>query len=230
MKGYYIVSLLTLFILTQGCVSQNQTAEGIRYYGQARYDTAMTAFQSVLKTNPNDSNALYNVAATYHQSAKVALQSGQAAAAQQLYEQAAQNYQLCLSKNANHADAYRGLTALYIDCQNADAAFQLLIGWYNANPVSAEPKIELARLYQEFAQICMIQGRADVAQDCRTAAEKLLQQVLAAEPTNYRALRASGYLKEQSGDIVGAVSDYQRSLQAYPKQKDIEERVATLMK
>ena len=228
MKKYCIISVFMLFTL--GCASQNQTAEGIRYYGQARYDTALTAFQSALQANPNDPNALYNIAATYHQSAKVALQSGQAAAAQQLYEQAAQYYQLSLSKDANYANAYRGLTALYMDCRNAEAAFQLLIGWYNANPVSAEPKLELARLYQEFAQICMIQGRTDVAQDCHNAAEKILQQILAAEPTNYRALRVWGYLKEQRGDIAGAVLDYQRSLQAYPQQQDLENQIAVLTK
>ena len=228
MRKFHIVPLLML--LVSGCVSQNKTTEGIRYYGQAQYDAAMIAFQSALQANPNDPNAMYNVAATYHQSAKVALLSGQAAAAQQQYEQAAQYYQLCLSKNANYADAYRGLAALYMDCQNAEAAFGLLIGWFNANPVSAEPKLELARLYQEFAQICMIQERTEVAQDCRKATEQLLQQILATEPTNYRAFRALGYLKEQSGDIPGAVFEYQRSLQAYPQQKDLEDRIAALTK
>jgi tetratricopeptide (TPR) repeat protein len=228
MKKLYIVSLFIL--LTQGCATQNQTAEGMRYYGQARYDAAMTAFQSALKVSPNDANALYNVAATYHQSARVSLRAGQAAAAQQHYDQAAQHYLLCLSKNANHTDAYRGLATLYMDCQRADAAFQLLGDWYRTNPVSAEPKLELARLYQEFAQISMIQGRTDVAQDCRSAAVQLLNQVLATEPTHYRALRALGYLKEQSGDINGAVFEYQRSLQAYPQQKDLEERIAALTK
>ena len=229
MRRLGIVSLL-LLLFAWGCASQNQTAEGMRFYGQARYDAAMTAFQSALKANPNDPNALYNVAATYHQSAKASLASGQAAAAQQQYEQAAQYYQLCLAKNSNHADAYRGLAALYMDCQNADAAFQLLIGWSNANPASAEPKLELARLYQEYAQICMIQGRTNVAQDCRRASEHLLQQILATEPTHNRALRALGYLKEQSGDITGAVYEYQRALQAYPQQKDLEDRIAALTK
>ena len=226
MRGFYCIPLLIL--LVSGCASQNPTAEGIRHYGQARYDAAMTAFQSAYKANPNDPNTLYNIAATYHQSAKVALTSGQSATAQQQYDLAAQYYELCLAKDANHANAYRGLSAMYMDCQNAEAAFQRLIGWYNMNPVSVEPKLELARLYQEYAQICMIQGRTDVAQECRSAAEQLLQQVLAVEPTNYLALRALGYLKEQSGDVTGAVSEYQRSLQANPQQQDLETRVAAL--
>jgi tetratricopeptide (TPR) repeat protein len=222
--------IFLLFLFVQGCASQSQTSEGIRYYGQARYDAAMTSFQSVLKANPNDPNALYNIAATYHQSAKVSLHSGQTAAAQQQYEQAAQHYQLCLAKNPNHADAYRGLAALYMDCKNPEAAFQLLIGWNNTNPASVEPKLELARLYQEYAQICMLEGRADVAQDCRGTTDYWLRQILATEPTNYRALRALGYLKEQSGDVAGAVFEYQRSLQANPQQKDLEERIAVLTK
>ena len=228
MRGFCIVSLFML--LVSGCASQNQTAEGMRYYGQAQYDAAMTSFQSVLKTKPNDPDTLYNIAATYHQSAKVSLLSGQTATAQQQYEQAAQYYQLCLAQNANHADAYRGLASLYMDCQNAENAFQLLLGWYNANPVSAEPKLALARLYQEYVKISMIQGRTGVAQQCRGAAEQLLQQVLVTEPMNHCALRALGYLKEESGDIAGAILEYQRSLQAYPQQQDLENRIAALTK
>jgi tetratricopeptide (TPR) repeat protein len=211
-----------------GCVSQNQTAEGVRYYGQARYDSALTAFHSALKSKPNDANALYNVAATYHQSAKASLLSGQAAAAQQQYVQADKYYRDCLAQNPNHVDAYRGLAALYLDCQNETAAFQLLINWYEANLSATEPKLELARLYQEYAEICTIQGRAEIAQECRNATEQLLQKVLAMEPSNYRALRAMGYWKEQNGDIDGAVLYYRRSLESNPQQKDLETRIAAL--
>ena len=200
----------------------------MRYYGQAQYDPALTAFQSAVKSNPNDPNALYNVAATYHQSARVALRSGQAATAQQLYEQAAQYYQLCLTKDSNYADAYRGLSALYMDCQKGEAAYQLLANWSNAHPVAIEPKLELARFYQEFAHICMVQGRTEEAQNMRSTAERYLQQILVAEPTNYRALRALGYCKEQSDDLTGAILDYQRSLQVYPQQKDLADRIAAL--
>ena len=226
MGRFYAVSLLMLFVL--GCASMNHSTEGMRYFGQARYDAAITAFQSALRANPNDPNTLYNIAATHHQAARVALRSGHTATAQQQYEQAAQHYLLTLQRASNHINAYRGLAALYMDCQNPEAAFQLLINWNNANPVSAEPKLELARLYQEFAQIAMIQGRTEVAQQCRDAAEGLLQRVLTTEPTNYRALRALGFLKEQRGDIAGAVFDYQRSLQANPQQRDLETRIAAL--
>ena len=228
MKGLLILFLSILLLL--GCASQNQTAEGMRFYGQAQYDAALTAFQAAHKANPNDPNALYNIAATYHQSARASLQLGQAAAAQQQYEQAAQYYQLCLTSDPNHADAHRGLSALYMDCQNGEAAHKLLIDWYHRNPVSVEPKLELARHYHEFMQICLAQGRVEEAQTCRDAAEFYLQQVLQSEPNNYRAFRALGFLKEQSGDTPGAVFEYHRSLQANPQQKDLEERIAALTK
>jgi len=226
MRRFYAISLLMVLVL--GCASQNYNIEGVRYYGQARYDAAITAFQSALQANPNDPNALYNIAATYHQSARTSLRSGHMAAAQQQYEQAAQYYQLCLTKDSNHADAYRGLSTLHMDCQNGEAAYQLLRNWYDANPVSLEPKLEFARFYQEFAQICMIQGRTEDAQRYRDTTEKLLQQVLATESTNHRALRALGFLKEQSGDIAGAVAEYQRSLQIHPQQQDLVARVSAL--
>jgi tetratricopeptide (TPR) repeat protein len=221
------LALLLLFLFV-GCVSRNKTSEGVRYYGQAQYDSALLAFQEANKANPNNSDTEYNIAATYHQAARVALQSGQLAAAQQNYDQAVQYYQLCLNKSPNYTDAYRGLATLYLDCKNPDAAFQILLNWVNANPVAPEPKIELARLYQEFGQICQMQGRGEVAKDCQASARKMLETVLLTDSSNYRALRALGFLKEQTGDIAGAVSDYQRSLQANPSQKDLQNRITQL--
>lgn len=215
-------------LLSGGCTMYSKNAEGLRYFGQARYAEALTAFTAAQNSDPNNPDTYYNIAATYHQSGKVSLQQGQTAAALRQYEQAIQNYRFCLTKEPNHTAAYRGLATLYMECQNADAAFQTLIGWQQQNPVSAEPKIELARLYQEFAQICLIQRRDDVAKECQDTAVKMLQSVLAAEPNHFRALRALGYLKEQTGDISGAVADYQRSLQVNPSQKDLESRLAAL--
>jgi len=226
MKGFYTVSLLILFVL--GCASQNHNTEGVRYYGQARYDAAITSFQSALRVNPNDPNALYNMAATYHQSARTSLRSGHTAAAHQQYERADQYYQLCLARDPNYAHAYRGLSALYMDCQKGQYAYQLLTHWHDTNRHSVEPKLELARFYQEYARMFMIDGDMERAQGYRRATEKYLQEALALEPTNDRALRALGFLKEESGDRAGAIVEYQRSLQANPQQRDLADRVAAL--
>jgi Tfp pilus assembly protein PilF len=222
-----LVCVLGLFFV--GCTSHNKNTEGLRYLGQARYNDAKIAFETALKADPNNPDTYYNLASTYHQSAKVSLQIGQVADAQLQYDQAVRNYQLCLEKAPNHTEAYRGLAVLYIETQNADAAFNLLINWYNTNVTSAEPKIELARLYQEFAQISQIQNRPEIAKECLDSATKMLQSALAIDPDNYRVFRALGYLKEQSGDIQGAIADYQRSFQVNPQQKDIENRIAALL-
>lgn len=188
----------------------------------------MLAFQEALKAKPNDPDTEYNIAATYHQSGRTSMKSGQEAAAQQQYDQAVQYYRLCLAKKPNHADAHRGLAALYMDCKNPQEAFQVLTDWSNADPVSSEPKIELARLYQEYGQICQAQGRTTDAADMHASAVVTLNKVLVADPNNYRALRASGYIKEQTGDRAGAAADYRRSLQINPKQPDLEPRIAAL--
>ncbi len=226
------ILLLTLVLtateLFVGCSSYTRSSEGIRYFGQARYNDAMTAFQKAQTADPNNPDVYYNIAATYHQSAKVSLQMGQPAVAQQQFDEAIRNYQLCLGKDVNHTAAYRGLATLYMDCVNAEAAFNVLIGWAKANPAAPEPKIELARLYQEYAQIRLIQGSEPDSQDNQNSAVFLLQQAIATDPNNFRAHRALGYLKEQSRDYVGAISEYRSSLQSNPSQKDLEARIALL--
>lgn len=220
--------IILFTILCCGCTSYNRTADGLRYFGQAQYDQAMVAFQAALSSNPENPDAYYNIAATYHQSAKVYLQTGQVAVSQQHYDEADKYYRLCLSKDSNHTAAYRGLAVLFMERQNPEAAFQLLVAWEDMNLVSPEPKLELARLYQEYSQICQLQGRTDVAQTCMNAAVTKLQQVLSVDPNNFRALRAMGYLREQSGDIINAIADYRRSLQSNPAQKDLSDRITAL--
>ncbi|MDR0609139.1 MAG: tetratricopeptide repeat protein [Planctomycetaceae bacterium] len=212
-----------------GCTSYNKNSEGLRYLGQARYNEAKIAFEAALKVEPNNADTYYNLATTYHQSGKISLQSGQSADAQLQYDQAFRNYQLALTYNPNHTEAHRGLAVLYMETFNENSAFNLLIDWYKTNVTSSEPKIELARLYQEYAQICQLQNRTDIAKECHDSAVKILQSVLVTDPTNYRALRASGYLKELAGDLQGAVTDYQRSFQSNPQQKDLENRIAKLI-
>jgi tetratricopeptide (TPR) repeat protein len=226
---FFLILVLISSIFGVGCTSYNKNSEGLRYLGQARYNEAKTAFEAALKAEPNNADTYYNLATTYHQSGKISLQSGQSADAQLQYDQALRNYQLALTYNPDHTEAHRGLAVLYMETLNVDAAFKLLVNWYQTNVASSEPKIELARLYQEYAQICQLQNRTDIAKECHDSAVRMLQSVLVTDPNNYRALRALGYLKELAGDLQGAVTDYQRSFQSNPQQKDLENRISKLV-
>jgi Tfp pilus assembly protein PilF len=227
---YLLVFIFSMFpLFSIGCTSYNKNSEGLRYLGQARYNEAKTAFEAALKVEPNNADTYYNLATTYHQSGKISLQSGQSADAQLQYDQALRNYLLALTYNPDHTEAHRGLAVLYMETLDVETAFKVLTEWYKTNVTSPEPKIELARLCQEFAQICQLQNRMEVAKDCYDAAVRMLQAVLAMDPNNYRALRALGYLKEQQGDWQGAIADYQRSFLSNPQQKDLENRISNLV-
>ena len=211
-----------------GCTASNNNTEGVKYFGQARYDLAVQSFQAARDADPNGTDAYYNIAATYHLLGRTALQTGQAALAQQHFDYADQNYRLCLARNPNDADAYRGLAVLNMERQNFETAFQLLQSWVDANPQAAEPKIEHARLYQEYAALAQAQNDTPTAQKCIQSAMVSLQAALTVEPNNARALRALGFLQEQSGNMIQAVGNYRLSLQANPNQQDLAERIAQL--
>lgn len=218
--------LLPLFF--SACTSYSRNAEGLRYYGQARYTEAINSFQTALQAEPMNQDTYYNLAATYHQMGRTALHSTNPAYAQQQYDMAEQNYKYCLERDPNHTAAYRGLAVLYMERQQPNPAFQLLENWSKQNTAAPEPCIELARLYQEFAQYYVIQGRLEDAKGCQELAVEKLQEALGRDPNNFRALRALGYVREQGGDIQGALSDYRRSLESNRSQKDLEQRISIL--
>ncbi|MGL4595400.1 MAG: tetratricopeptide repeat protein [Thermoguttaceae bacterium] len=217
-----------MILCISGCTTYNQSAEGMKLFSEGKYDQAMGVFQASLASDPNNPDTYYNIGATYHQSAKIVLQQGDSAKAKPLFDQADQYYRLCLTKNPNHVAAYRGLAVLYMECQNPEAAFNLLINWRNSNPNAVDPKLELARLYQEYYEICAVQGRKEDAEKCYAMTVQLLNEVLASDPTNYRALRALGYLSEKRGEIVAAIDFYRRSLASDANQPDLVGRVNLL--
>ncbi len=227
MQRFFVVGSV-LALLLGSCTAYNRTADGLRFYNQARYSEAVSAFQTALQNEPMNQDTIYNLAATYHQMGRAALSSSNSAYAQQQFDLAEQNYKQCLTQDPNHTAAYRGLAVLYMERQQPDPAFRLLIAWADYNKAAPEPRIELARLYQEFAQYYVFQGRLEDAGVCQNHAVERLQEALACDPTNFRALRALGYVREQSGDIQGALADYRRSLESNRSQRDLEERIAIL--
>ena len=81
-------------------------------------------------------------------------------------------------------------------------------------PGSADAKIELARLNDEFGN--------------RQAAKEHLIEALAVQPDNPRALTALGKIREDAGDKAQALANYQRSLWQDNRQPQVAARVTAL--
>jgi tetratricopeptide (TPR) repeat protein len=78
----------------------------------------------------------------------------------------------------------------------------------------SDPRIELARLHQEFGQT--------------KTAEQYLDEALALNPNDHRAWTARGQMREASGDLGQALQNYQQSLAINSLQPDVYQRVASL--
>jgi tetratricopeptide (TPR) repeat protein len=196
-------------VLAGGCGlnSQAQNASGVRLYQQGFYPGAQQRFQQAIQNDPTNADSYYNMAASYH---KLAAQTQQATD----LEQAESYYNLCLDYSPNHRDCYRGLAVLLSEQGRSEEAFRLMEGWALRNPASADPKVELARLFQEYGE--------------KEAAQEHLLEAITVDPNNSRALVALGKLREESGQPEQALAVYQRSLMNNRFQPEVAARVATL--
>jgi tetratricopeptide (TPR) repeat protein len=207
--GQFLV-LAALLLGLAGCGGFNasgRNAEGVRLFQQAQYQDAIKQFQEAIYADPNNADGYYNLAAAYHRIGR--LEHRQAD-----IDQAESNYNLCLDRNPNHTDCYRGLAVLLVEQGRNDEAFRLLDGWVQRQPGVADAKIELARLYDEFGN--------------RQAAKEHLIEALTIAPDNPRALTALGKLREDAGDKVQALANYQRSLQYDNRQPQVASRLSAL--
>jgi tetratricopeptide (TPR) repeat protein len=202
--------LAGLCLSLSGCGSfaaQGHDAEGVRLFQQARYQDAVREFQTAAYEDPNDADAYYNIAATYHRLAKLEKRPSDLSQAECYYNQ-------CLDRNPNHTECYRGLAVLLAEQNRKDDAFTLLDRWMQRQPASADAKIELARLNDEYGN--------------RQAAQDLLNEALVCDPTNPRTLTALGKLREDAGDKAQALANYQRSLAEDSRQPLVASRVSAL--
>jgi tetratricopeptide (TPR) repeat protein len=205
----FLLAAGLMVVAGSGCgwVSQSQNVTGVDLYEQGNYGAAIEQFQLAMQTDPGDADSYYNIGATYHRLGNVTHNPAYS-------QQAEQFYHVALDMNPDNADCNRGLAVLYVEQNRPTEAFALLQNWTAHNPASPEPRIELARLYEEF-------GKPDVA---RTH----LEEALALQPNNTRALSALGKLKEASGDRAQALAIYERSLQYNQFQPEVQSRVAAL--
>lgn len=200
---------ILLILVSSGCQLQSnrQNLDGRRCFEMGAYDQALQRFQQALRADPSDPNAHYNIGRTFHH-------LGKSSGNQQQLQQAEQAYRTALRMSPTHQPANRGLAVLLAETKRTNEAFAMLQTWSQIQPTSAEPKIELARLYSEFGE--------------RQAAIQVLSDALIVDHDNDRALRAIGALREEAGEIRQAVYDYQRSLQINPMQPELANRLAQL--
>ncbi len=176
-------------------------------FSQNRYQEAIHNFQQAIENDPNSPDGYYNLAAAYHR-------LGTVNRSQADLNRAEQYYHLCLDRDPNHRECYRGLAVLLVQEDHSEEAFRLLKGWGSQSPARPEPKIELARLQEEFGD--------------RHAAEQCLVDALAVDAKNPQALAALGRLREQNGDSQQALLAYQRSLTYDRFQSEVAARLAAL--
>lgn len=202
--------LLSTFLLASstGCqlAADGQNLAGVRHYDQGQYAAALQRFQQAVTDDPENGDAYYNMAATMH---RVGVQSNNP----ELLTQAETLYNQCLDVDEGHVDCHRGLAVLLVETNRADRAFKLLKNWAIASPQAADPRIELARLYEEFGDL--------------ETAKIHLQDAVQIDRHEPRAWAALASLREKSGEYSQALANYQRaySLQGEPK---IAQRIAAL--
>lgn len=193
-----------------GCsnfASRGMNAEGVRLFQRAQYQQAVQQFQQAIYSDPANADGYYNMAAVYHQTGKLENRKSDLDQAENLYNQ-------CLDHDPEHKDCYRGLAVLLVEERRNPEAFRLIQGWCDRQPTSAEARIELARLYEEFG-------------DQRSAMQRL-SEALTLDPNNARALAATGKLREQMGDQMQAMANYQRSLFINRFQPEVAARLAAI--
>lgn len=187
--------------------AKSQNGKGVSMFQQGRYAEALQHFEQAKQTDAANPDTYYNLASTYHK-------LGVAAKDAKMMDNAEAIYNQCLDLAPNHVDCHRGLAVLLVDKGQADKGFTLLKNWAAANPGMADPRIELARLNQEFNQNKM--------------AEQYLNEALAIDPNNYRAWAFKGGMRETSGDLMQAIQNYQQSLALNASQPELYQRIGAL--
>lgn len=192
-----------------GCqyTAKGKNAAGVQLYQSGQYQQAAQYFQQAVNQSPNDSDSYYNLASAYHQIGRLNRRTQELDYAEQLYNRS-------LDFNPNNRDCYRALSVLLVDKNQPDKAQKLLSHWQALSPTNPAPKVEMARLRQEFGD--------------KQGAKDYLQQALAQDPYDIRALAALGSLQEQEGNTAQALANYERSLYRDQFQPQLAAKVQQL--
>jgi protein O-GlcNAc transferase len=174
--------------------------DGVRLYENGSFADARDSFQAALDLKPGDPDLTFNLARCHDQ-------LGQPGRAEALYRQ-------CLQSSPDHAECRHALTALLVRADRRAEAVQFVDGWMRRAPNSSGP-------YAEDAWLKAQEGD-------RPSAQARLQQALALNPRDNRALVELARLYESGGRPDRALVLYERALEVNPRQPDVARRVREL--
>ena len=204
--AFFVFGMLASFS-SSGCTRIVQNGTGVTLYQQGRYAEALHMFEQAKQANPTNPDTHYNLASTYHR-------LGTAAKDQKMLDNAEAIYNQALELSPNHVECHRALAVLLVETGRSDKAFTLLKRWAQRSPTVSDARVELARLHQEFNQTKI--------------AEQYLDEALAMDPNNARAWAERGRLRENSGELMQAVQNYQQSIALNSLQPDLYQRIGAL--
>lgn len=204
-----ILALIACLPVLSGCnMSANRANQlGTQAYNGGQFSKAINEFQRALTSNPKNSDAYYNLGASYYSLGKQQKNSQWVTQAENLFRQS-------ISLNDQHRDAHRSLACLLVETNREDHAFDLINTWQERHPQATDPLIELARLYQEYG-------------DNRRATD-YLADALRLDSNNVRALKAMGHVREMQGQVNLALENYTRVLQIDNRQTEVADRIGVL--
>ena len=203
--------LLGVFACCSGCrvSAVGNNVDGVRQFQYGNHTGAIEQFQRALANDPNSADAYYNLGAVYHN-------LGRRSSDQSLMQQAEGLYHQCLDRDPDHVDCYRGLAVLLVQTNRSKSAFTLVERWAMRGGDRAEPKIELARLYEEF-------GDPDKA-------SQQLRDAIEVEPQNSRAWVALANLREKKGEYAQALANYRQAYDLNENLPGVATRIARLQR
>ena len=209
-RSFFATGLLLIALIwfgSSGCSRMAQNGTGVALYQQGRYAEALQTFEQAKQTDPTNPDTYYNLASTYHR-------LGTSAQDQKMLDNAEAIYNQALELSPDHVECHRALAVLLVETGRSDKAFTLLKRWAQTSPNVSDSRVELAKLHQEFNQTKI--------------AEQYLDEALAMDPNNARAWAERGRLRENSGELMQAVQNYQQSIAINSSQPDLYQRIGAL--
>ncbi len=175
--------------------------DGIFLFQKGDYFHAKESFALALEEKPNDPSLLFNLGQCYDRMG--------------INDQAEKCYRLCLDQEANHAETRQSLAKLLYRQGRNQEADETNQGWLVSQPDLADAYVQDAWRLQQEGDLPKAQAR--------------LQQALAKDPHNVRALMQLGILNEIQERPDRARALYEKALLVDPQRTDLKQRVHWLM-